>query len=116
MKNIDKLAVLRAIDKLDRVGPSGVKQLLTTGRRDESGAWTSGCGLSDNQADLLLYAIECAKNSLSNERALERLERLFWVISTPTDELIRICGALDSINAIFESAAAIGARVPKEIS
>ena len=32
-----QLTVLRAIDKLDRVGTDGVKQLLTTGREDKSG-------------------------------------------------------------------------------
>ena len=35
-----KLAVLRAIDKLDRLGLSGVGQLLGEGRTDESGDFT----------------------------------------------------------------------------
>ena len=40
-----RLAVLRAIDKLDRLGPEGVRQLLGAGRRDESGDFTKGVGL-----------------------------------------------------------------------
>lgn len=40
-----KLGVLRAVDKLDRLGPDGVRLLLGEGRRDESGAFTRGAGL-----------------------------------------------------------------------
>src|SRR5262245_2766699 len=45
-----RLTVLRAIDKLDRLGPEGVMLLLTTGRRDESGDFTKGAGLTDENA------------------------------------------------------------------
>ena len=40
-----RLIVLRAIDKLDRLGPAGVEALLGPGRRDESGDFTKGAGL-----------------------------------------------------------------------
>src|ERR1700723_4711331 len=36
------LTVMRAIDKLDRLGISGVQQLLGDGRKDESGDFTKG--------------------------------------------------------------------------
>jgi histidyl-tRNA synthetase len=49
-----KLAVLRAIDKLDRLGPEGVRALLGKGRKDESGDFTKGAGLASGQIDLLL--------------------------------------------------------------
>ena len=42
-----KLTVLRAIDKLDRLGIQGVRALLGKGRKDESGDFTPGAGLSD---------------------------------------------------------------------
>ena len=42
-----RLVVLRAIDKLDRLGPAGVYQLLGEGRRDESGDFTTGAKLAD---------------------------------------------------------------------
>lgn len=46
--------VLRAIDKLDRLGAQGVAALLGEGRRDESGDFTKGAGLADEQAQLVL--------------------------------------------------------------
>ena len=44
-----RLTVLRAIDKLDRLGVEGVHQLLGAGRKDESGDFTKGAGLNDRQ-------------------------------------------------------------------
>ncbi|HEX2136446.1 MAG TPA: histidine--tRNA ligase [Microvirga sp.] len=41
-----RLAVLRAIDKLDRLGVEAVEMLLGRGRKDESGDFTKGAGLS----------------------------------------------------------------------
>src|SRR4030088_487711 len=42
-----RLAVLRAIDKLDRLGTDGVRALLGEGRKDESGDFTKGAQLND---------------------------------------------------------------------
>jgi histidyl-tRNA synthetase len=44
-----RLTVLRAVDKLDRLGVGGVRQLLGTGRKDESGDFTKGAGLTSDQ-------------------------------------------------------------------
>lgn len=49
-----RLTVLRAIDKLDRLGEEGVRQLLGEGRRDESGDFTRGAGLSGEQAEIVM--------------------------------------------------------------
>jgi histidyl-tRNA synthetase len=49
-----RLTVLRAIDKLDRLGIEGVKQLLGEGRKDESGDFTKGAGLGSEQIESLL--------------------------------------------------------------
>ncbi|WP_170787393.1 histidine--tRNA ligase [Ruegeria lacuscaerulensis] len=43
--------VLRTIDKFDKVGEAGVRELLTKGRLDASGAFIDGVGLSDDQAE-----------------------------------------------------------------
>lgn len=43
-------AVLRTIDKFDKVGEVGVRELLGKGRLDASGAYIDGVGLSDDQA------------------------------------------------------------------
>jgi histidyl-tRNA synthetase len=53
-----RLTVLRAIDKLDRLGPQGVKHLLGEGRKDESGDFTKGAGLEDEQIDALIQLVE----------------------------------------------------------
>ncbi|WP_425100444.1 histidine--tRNA ligase [Tropicibacter sp. S64] len=42
--------VLRTIDKFDKVGESGVRELLGKGRLDASGAYIDGVGLTDDQA------------------------------------------------------------------
>lgn len=49
-----RLTVLRAIDKLDRLGIEGVRQLLGEGRKDESGDFTPGAGLDEGQIERLL--------------------------------------------------------------
>ena len=43
-------AVLRTIDKFDKVGESGVRELLGKGRLDVSGAYIDGVGLNEDQA------------------------------------------------------------------
>jgi histidyl-tRNA synthetase len=55
-----RLTVLRAIDKLDRLGPAGVRALLGVGRKDESGDFTRGAGLSSDQISRLetLYGFQ----------------------------------------------------------
>jgi histidyl-tRNA synthetase len=49
-----RLTVLRAIDKLDRLGVDGVKLLLGAGRKDDSGDFTQGAGLDEQQVAALL--------------------------------------------------------------
>jgi histidyl-tRNA synthetase len=49
-----KLTVLRAIDKYDRLGIEGVKQLLGEGRKDESGDFTKGAGLDKDQIEKIV--------------------------------------------------------------
>jgi histidyl-tRNA synthetase len=52
-----RLATMRAIDKLDRLGIEGVKMLLGKGRKDESGDFTKGAELSDSQIAGIVTAI-----------------------------------------------------------
>ncbi|MEH2510657.1 histidyl-tRNA synthetase [Nitrobacteraceae bacterium AZCC 1564] len=52
-----RLTVLRAIDKLDRLGVEGVKLLLGEGRKDESGDFTKGAGLSAEQSAIVLESL-----------------------------------------------------------
>ena len=81
--------VLKSIDKLDRLGLKGVEELLKQGRTDQSGAFTKGCELSDNQASeiisfLNLKGINDLKASLKNplsSEGINDLEKLFEVLS-----------------------------------
>ncbi len=54
-RNADaRLTVLRAIDKLDRLKEEGVRHLLGPGRKDESGDFTKGAGLGEQEINRLL--------------------------------------------------------------
>src|SRR6201994_653352 len=52
------LTVMRAVDKLDRLGIAGVKQLLGEGRKDESGDFTKGAGLTETDIALVVSSVE----------------------------------------------------------
>ena len=63
--------VLRAIDKIDRLGEEGVRALLGAGRKDESGDFTKGAGLSEAQAEVVMgfvVANEKVTQILANEQ------------------------------------------------
>jgi len=66
-----KLAALRAIDKLDRLGQHGVLALLGAGRLDESGAFTKG-------AELPFSAIASLESflAIANSPTLTRSDRI----------------------------------------
>ncbi|ODN71717.1 histidine--tRNA ligase [Methylobrevis pamukkalensis] len=78
-ENADKrLTVLRAIDKLDKIGPDGVRDLLGAGRwenpDDKSGDYTKGAGLDAAAADTVLAFVaagaESAAATIANLAAL----------------------------------------------
>jgi histidyl-tRNA synthetase len=60
-----RLTVLRAIDKYDRLGIDGVRQLLGEGRKDESGDFTKGAGLSPDQGDRILLYVNSMNDILN---------------------------------------------------
>ena len=51
--------ILRSIDKYDRLGGEEVRKLLGAGRKDESGDFTQGAGLSQKQIAVIM---ECFRN------------------------------------------------------
>jgi histidyl-tRNA synthetase len=57
VKPKQRLTVMRAIDKLDRLGINGVRALLGSGRKDESGDSTPGAGLPDSAILKILNVI-----------------------------------------------------------
>ena len=64
-----KLAVLRAADKLDRLGIEGVTLLLGAGRKDESGAFTVGAKLGAAAIDAVLAFLQAGAGSRSDTLA-----------------------------------------------
>ncbi|MEM6414567.1 MAG: histidine--tRNA ligase [Pseudomonadota bacterium] len=69
-----KLGVLRAMDKLDRLGNEGVRLLLGPGRKDESGDFTEGAGLSDDKIERVMQFMEAT--APTNSETCDRLSNL----------------------------------------
>ncbi|QFU07740.1 Histidine--tRNA ligase [Rhodobacteraceae bacterium THAF1] len=89
--------VLRAIDKLDRLGEDGVRALLGEGRKDESGDFTKGAGLSSGQADVIVGFTGARRDT--GAATLERLRELVGESQIGTegiDELSQIAGLLSA--------------------
>ncbi|OPB30026.1 histidine--tRNA ligase [Bartonella sp. WD12.1] len=65
-----RLIVFRAIDKLDRLGLEGVRLLVGDGRLDESGDFTKGAGLTNDQIECILSLLrardETAEETINN--------------------------------------------------
>jgi len=61
--------VLRAIDKLDRLGEDGVRALMGAGRKDESGDFTKGAGLSEAQAELIIQFLKAGQAHVAARQA-----------------------------------------------
>jgi histidyl-tRNA synthetase len=58
-----RVTALRAIDKIDRLFAKGVSALLREGRMDDSGDFTKGANLSDQQVETLLWFVGGANPS-----------------------------------------------------
>ena len=71
--------ISRSIDKKSRLGLKAVKELLGKGRKDDSGAFTKGCELSDGQIDeivnfLKINDLKELKSLLKNSLSLEGID------------------------------------------
>ncbi len=69
--NLQKLTVLRALDKIDRLGWKSVKELLGAGRKDKSGDFTKGANLSSKNIEIIEK--EFQKSSPETEDLVEIL-------------------------------------------
>ncbi len=73
-----RLIVLRAIDKLDRLGIEGVTALLGKGRKDESGDFTKGAELADEQIAKVVRYVEIGTGASTGDgTAIAQLKALF---------------------------------------
>ena len=96
-KEAERGIVLRAIDKLDRLGPEGVRALLGEGRKDESGDFTKGAALNDAQADVVMGFMDAKRDT--GAQTVTRLSELVAgsvIGSDGVAELQTIAGLLDA--------------------
>jgi len=75
--------ILRAIDKNDRVGEEGVKNLLQQGRKDQSGDFMEGVGLNDDQTGKIISFLS------NNEKTNGQLEEFKEYLSNYKDYPIK---------------------------
>jgi histidyl-tRNA synthetase len=88
--------VLRAIDKIDRLGDEGVRALLGAGRKDESGDFTKGAGLSAEQAEVVMGFVSAKRDT--GAATVVRLRELVGasvIGAEGVDELEQIADLLD---------------------
>ena len=73
-----RLTVLRAVDKLDKFGTDGVRLLLGEGRKDESGDYTKGAGLSpENVEKVIAFTQGTLDMDNDGTRELDTMQAIF---------------------------------------
>ena len=70
--------ILRALDKIDRLGWDEAKKLLGEGRKDKSGDYTKGANLNNGQIKIIEDSLN-SKNS--NSEDVEEIIKIFQNIS-----------------------------------
>ncbi len=94
-----RLTILRALDKLDKFGTTGVAELLGEGRMDESGDFTKGAGLDADSVQRVLAFAEAGRATRG-----ETLEALGQAVGTSDEaqaglaELAQITLALEALS------------------
>ena len=102
--------VLRAIDKIDRLGEDGVRALLGEGRKDDSGDFTKGAGLSNAQAELVMRFVSASRNIKENLQFISNTPgaevgklgaRMTLASFQGTEAGRRILGGSETVNAVW---------------
>jgi len=76
-----RVTILRALDKYDRLGQKGVRELLGAGRKDESGDYTKGAGLTDEQIQRIIWFLVLRRRAVGNRGGNEEdilIRELSW--------------------------------------
>ncbi|HEX3810190.1 MAG TPA: histidine--tRNA ligase [Rhizomicrobium sp.] len=79
-------AVLRALDKFDRLGEEGVTALLGNGRNDESGDFTKGAGLNPDQIMKIMRLFMDDADDLTIVSGYEELEVIRGILKSANYE------------------------------
>ena len=96
-KTEERGIVLRAIDKIDRLGEQGVRALLGEGRKDDSGDFTKGAGLSEEQADIVMGFVNAKRDS--GAETIARLRELVGTSAVGAEGV----SELETIAALLEA-------------
>ena len=94
-----RLTILRALDKLDRLGEEGVRLLLGAGREDESGDFTKGAGLDAGAIARVMAFAQAGRDTRG-----ETLEALGAAVGTGEEAQ----AGLDELSAIARGLEAFG--------
>ncbi len=110
------LTIMRAMDKFDKLGASGVMELLTAGRKDSSGDFTKGAGISNSKAQAVIDflklksgsspADKIASQSIFFQNVPESLLDFF-----KTDEYDAAISEVRSLQSILDAAGYASERV-----
>lgn len=92
-----RLTVLRAIDKLDRLGPEGVRLLLGAGRKDDSGDFTKGAGLEPAAIDKVIAFT--AARGLTDAVTLDKLDAVVGETALGKEGVAELRLISDLVNA-----------------
>jgi histidyl-tRNA synthetase len=102
-----RLQILRAIDKLDRLGPDGVLALLGEGRKDESGDFTKGAGLTPTANNAIVSIISnIGVSTVENEKDLNAIyfsRRDAGNRDIQPDEIVHMITARFGVNSSLET-------------
>jgi histidyl-tRNA synthetase len=85
-----RLTILRSIDKLDRLGSDGVRELLGKGRRDESGDFTHGARLDDSAVNTIMAFLDTEWKRGEPETDIAELYGDREVVAEGLDEIVAI--------------------------
>ncbi|MEO1405020.1 MAG: histidine--tRNA ligase [Pseudomonadota bacterium] len=97
-----KLTILRALDKLDRLGAEGVTDLLGKGRLDESGDFTKGAGLEPNDIERVLAFANSGRDT--REATIEALGAAAGLSEDAKAGLAELTGIENALTALGVSA------------
>ncbi|MEG6508702.1 histidine--tRNA ligase [Methyloligella sp. 2.7D] len=100
-----RLTVMRAVDKLDRLGVEGVTDLLGKGRKDESGDFTEGAKLAPGEIETILAFVQSGEGT--REEILAGLQKLLEGQETGAEG----AAELAEMTAIWEAAGYGGDRI-----
>ncbi len=105
----NRTTILRAIDKLDRLGREGVRALLGKGRKDESGDFTPGAGLSVEAADSLLDVLTNSGSSGAGSASQSNAQRIdFLKLNLSPDADSSVASALADLESMSDVLRSMG--------